>query len=401
MTGRDRFRVILASNLPHEMPMAVDTSIVRDAVTLRHQLHRQPEISNRETGTARAIVDFVRDHRPDEVITALGGTGVAAIYRGAAPGPTVLFRSELDALPIDELNDFGHRSQQAHVSHKCGHDGHMSMVAAIAPLLVRSPLARGRVVLLFQPAEETGEGAAAIRRDPRFAAIAPDYCFAIHNMPGYPLHQVLTREGTFAMASVGMAARLEGRTSHASQPELGVSPASAVARLLGELPSLGDTSDIDQFRLVTLTHATLGERSFGIAPGVAEVLATLRAAKDADLHALKTCAVERVAQAAKAAHLSLDVQWHDDFAATMNDPEAVRLIVAAAESLGLQLQRLPQPFRWSEDFGLFTQVSKGAMFGLGAGVDAPALHSPDYDFPDELIGTGLGIYGALISKLLG
>lgn len=382
------------------MNETIEHKIIDDAVALRHQLHARPEISNRETGTATAIVEFVRDHHPDEVITGLGGTGVAAVYRGAAPGPTLLFRSELDALPIDEPNAFSHRSRHAHVSHKCGHDGHMSMVAAIAPLLMRAPLARGRVVLLFQPAEETGEGAAAVRRDPRFGAIAPDYSFAIHNMPGYPLHQVLTRAGTFAMASVGMQTRLAGRSSHASQPELGVSPAFVVAKLLGELPTLGDTSDIDRFRLVTLTHATLGERSFGISPGIATVLATLRAARDEDLHALRARASALATQAAKSAGLGVQIEWSDDFAATTNDAEAVRRILDAASALQLDSLLLPQPFRWSEDFGHFTQISQGAMFGLGAGVDAPALHSPDYDFPDELIATGVSIYRQIIGQLL-
>lgn len=379
----------------------VDAQTVSHATALRRALHRAPEMSNQETGTAQAIVTFIRQFSPDEVIVNLGGTGVAAIYRGSKPGPTVMIRSELDALPIDEINDFAHRSVCDHVSHKCGHDGHMAMVAGLAPLLQRRPPERGRVVLLFQPAEETAEGAAAVRRDPRFASIAPDYCFALHNLPGRPLHQILVREGTFTMASAGMSARLEGRTSHASEPEKGVSPARALDVLLRELPALPEAPDLSDFTLVTLTHMKLGERSFGISPGKAEVLATLRAEKDADLQRLSERAEALVSTAAQKNGLLAATQWSDQFAATVNHPEAVRQIVHAAEFLGLDIHRLAEPIRWSEDFGLFTQVSTGAMLGLGAGVDQSALHSPDYDFPDALIPTGLGLFSRIIVQLLG
>lgn len=378
----------------------VDSQAVQAATTLRRALHRVPEISNHETGTARAIVEFVRNFSAHEVIVDLGGAGVAAIYNGIEAGPTVMIRSELDALPIDEANDFAHRSTHDHVSHKCGHDGHMAMVAGLAPLLMRQPPARGRVVLLFQPAEETGEGAAAVRRDARFASIAPDYCFALHNLPGYPLHQVVVRDGSFTMGSVGMSAVLEGCTAHASEPEKGVSPALALDVLLRELPTLGNAPGLDGFALVTLTHMKLGERSFGISPGKAEVLATLRTEKDADLQKLRQQATELIARTAQGNGLTAEVRWSDEFAATVNHPDAVRHIHRAAGALGLDTLVLPAPIRWSEDFGLFTQVSAGALMGLGSGVNHSALHSPDYDFPDELIPTGITLFRRIIAQLL-
>jgi amidohydrolase len=345
-------------------------------------------------------MEFVGRFAPDELIAKLGGAGVAAIYRGAAPGPTVLFRCELDALPIIEINDFAHRSIHEHVSHKCGHDGHMAMVAGLAPLMQRRRPTRGRIVLLFQPAEETGEGAAAILRDARFAAITPDYAFAIHNLPGYPLGQVVVREHAFSMASIGMAAVLEGRTSHASEPEKGLSPAKAVMTLVRELPDLPGTAGAQRFTLVTLTHATLGDRSFGIAPGRAEVLATLRAEEDADLERLRAYAADLVACAAREHGLHARVEWSDHFAATVNDPDAVRQVVNAAAALELDVHTMATPIRWSEDFGLFTRNTRGALFGLGSGVDRPALHSPDYDFPDELIPTGIAIFHRIVGQLL-
>lgn len=269
--------------MSHDAAGCIHPHDVRRATALRRALHRIPEISNHETNTARMIAAFVGEYSPHDILTDLGGAGVAAIYPGTEDGPTVMIRSELDALPINEVNEFEHRSMREHLSHKCGHDGHMAMVAGLAPSLMRRAPARGRVVLLFQPAEETGKGAAAVLRDARFSSITPGYCFATHNLPGRPLHEILVRENTFTMASAGMAATLKGRTSHASEPEKGISPASALERILRDLPCLARTAGLSGFALATLTHITLGERSFGISPGKAQVLATLRAERDSDL----------------------------------------------------------------------------------------------------------------------
>lgn len=379
---------------------ALGSQFTREVTALRRTLHRIPELANHESETAQLIARYVGEFRPDEIITQLGGAGVAAIYGGQRPGPTLLFRAELDALPIHETNDFDHHSRHGHVAHKCGHDGHMAMVAGLAPLLHASRPARGRVVLLFQPAEETGEGAAAILRDARFPAIAPDYAFALHNLPGWPLHRIVIRDGTFTMGSVGLSATLEGSTSHASQPERGRSPMRAIGLLLQELPALAVASDLTDFTLVTLTHLRAGEPSFGISPGRAELLATLRAAKDEDLQLIRGRAVDLVRRAAGESKLAWKVSWSDEFAATVNHPEAVNAIRSAAGHLGAATSNLPEPIRWSEDFGLFTQVSCGAMLGLGSGTDHAALHSPEYDFPDELIPTGIGLFRRIIAQLL-
>jgi amidohydrolase len=369
-------------------------------VTLRRALHRTPELSNRENGTARTIAEFVGGFDPDEIVTGLGGAGIAAVYRGSSPGPTVLIRSELDALPIAELNEFAHRSVHADVSHKCGHDGHMAMVAGLAPLLMRSPPARGRVVLLFQPAEETGEGAAAVLRDPRFAALRPDFAFAIHNIPGRPLREVIVREGTFTMASVGVSIELIGRTSHASEPELGVSPSRALAQLMHRLPQLATENGYDGFTLVTLTHARLGERSYGISPGRAEVLATLRAERDLDLERLRSRASALAAEAGREYGLHANVGFSDHFAASVNDAHAVSIVRAAAADAQLDVHTMPAPIRWSEDFGLFTQVCKGALIGLGSGIDQPALHAPDYDFPDAALSAGIHLFDGILRRVM-
>ena len=156
----------------------------------RQKLHAMPEISGEEVATAAEVIAFLAETAPDKVLSGLGNTGVAAVFDGAEPGPTVLFRCELDALPIEEISDIPHRSRLSGKGHMCGHDGHTATIAALARGFAKDRPKRGRVVLLFQPAEETGAGAAAVIADPRFAEITPDYAFSLHNLPGLPLGHV-------------------------------------------------------------------------------------------------------------------------------------------------------------------------------------------------------------------
>ena len=162
---------------------------------------------------------------------------MAAEFTGQAPGPTVLLRCELDGLPIREISEHPYRSEIPGKGHLCGHDGHMVCLLGVARVLRQRP-ARGRVILLFQPAEETGAGAQAVIEDPRWPELRPDVAFAYHNLPGRPLGEIGLRPGPGNCASRGMQVLLEGKSSHAAAPEDGLSPAAAMATLMTALPQL-------------------------------------------------------------------------------------------------------------------------------------------------------------------
>ena len=179
---------------------------IAELISFRRDLHRAPELSGAEVATAAAVQRFLAGG-PDHVIAGLGGTGLAAVYDGAAPGPTVLLRAELDALPITEQSTAAHRSAVPGTAHLCGHDGHMAILCGMGRLLQRARPPRGRVVLLFQPAEETGAGAAAVLDDPRFADLAPDAALALHNLPGLPLGHAALISGPACCASRGLLKR--------------------------------------------------------------------------------------------------------------------------------------------------------------------------------------------------
>lgn len=357
-----------------------------ELTALRHALHRRPDLSRAEGQTAATIAAELARLAPDQLLTGLGGHGVAAVFHGAAPGPTVMFRAELDGLPIHETGRAPHRSEIPGQGHLCGHDGHMAGLLGAARLTARQRPARGRVLHLFQPAEEDGSGAAAVIADPRWPSLRPDWAFSLHNAPGLPLGHAHLRPGPVNCASLGLILRLTGRTAHASQPETGTSPAPALARLIPELTALGPGGALTPgFRLVTVTHARMGAAAFGIAPGEAELWLTLRTLADADMAALRDAALHLAETTARAHHLTLATETRDDFAASVNHPEATARLAAACDTIGLP-HHPGDIWRASEDFGRFgTPPTRSAMLFLGAGETCPALHNPDYDFPDALI----------------
>ncbi len=369
---------------------------------LRRELHRHPELSGEEVETAKTIVKELAPLSPTKVITDLGGHGVAAVFDSGKEGPTVLFRAELDALPIQEKSDNPWASQVSGKGHLCGHDGHMMFLMGLGRILSRRPVEKGRVVLMFQPAEEDGSGARAVVADPAYAEIKADWAFAIHIEPGRPWGYVSTRTGLVNCASQGLQIKLTGKTAHAADPEDGVSPAQAVAKIVPALDALGNGGKLDDdFRLVTVTHFQVGEPTFGTAPGDGVIYATLRTARDEAMAGIADDARELATKAAGEAGLKVEFDVFDDFAASINDAEATDVAVAAMDALGIKNGDFGLPMRASEDFGVFGWGAKAAMLCMGPGDDYAALHNPDYDFPDDLLPTGISIFERITRDLLG
>ena len=230
---------------------------------LRKELHQNPELSDNEFKTAERIANFLHHLKPDEIIRGIGGNGIACIFKGKKKGPSVLFRCDMDALPIEESNDFDYKSVHNGVAHKCGHDGHMAIISGLADVFSKNRPERGQAVLVYQPSEENGQGANRILIDQKWQNINVDYAFALHNLPGFKKKAIVTKKGIFASASKGMIIKLKGKTSHAAEPENGITPAIAMAEIIKELSSLPQKEKaFSDFTLVTIIHARLGEIAF-------------------------------------------------------------------------------------------------------------------------------------------
>lgn len=376
--------------------MSLNTERIERVTALRRELHANPERSGQELRTAERIRAYIARLEPDELRVHVGGTGVLALFDSGTPGPVRLFRCELDALPITEENTFAHRSVVEGTSHKCGHDGHMAILCGLAECLSEERPASGKVWLLFQPAEENGEGAKAVLADERMRAINPDRVFALHNLPGIARGTVMVRDGAFTASVNSISVTFLGKTAHAAEPEHGIDPAPAMSAFFQQSLALNNNVPADpRMRVVSSVYAELGSKDHGISAGRAEVHLTLRCWTDEELLQLQQ-EVEAIATELAERHkLGLKIDHTQRFHTNQNDSAMVALVRSAAHEAGLHVEEALHPFKWGEDFGLFTAEYPGCMVGLGAGEDMPALHNPDYDFPDELIAHGAALFNQL------
>jgi len=361
---------------------------------IRRKLHQHPELSCHEARTARFVENKLQAFHPTKVIRHVGGHGLLVEYFFSEDGPTVLFRADMDAVAVQEPDDIPHHSQTPGVAHKCGHDGHTTILLRFARMLSEHPLTKGRVLLLFQPAEENGSGSKAVLDTKVLDYYQIDKAFALHNIPGYPLHAVLCKEGCFTCAVVSVSITLTGKTSHAAEPQKGISPIPAMLTIVDELSRWNNTDmQSDNYFLSTIVEIHVGEEAYGVSAGNGVIRATLRAKTDKLLHQhtgqLKNLVVTECERTPGLQH---EMEWLEPFSANENDPQSVSLIKSATIRNNLPYLELQTPFSWGEDFGLFTQQYKGAMFGLGSGENCAPLHSPQYDFPDEVIETGATLF---------
>ena len=351
-----------------------------DYISLRRALHEHPQTAGNEQFAHDTIVRHLQTLHPTKVYTNVGGYGVVAVWEAKDSQihashhsriPTVAFRADIDALPI---------------GHRCGHDGHTTILLRLAELVdkqfstLHSPLS---VLLLWQPAEETGTGSRAVLDTGILQQYDIRAIYGLHNLPGYPLGTVVLCPHTFAAASTGVVYHLDGRETHASTPELGVNPGLAVAEIINRFN--GFNGHDGEFRQSTLICVRLGQPAFGTSAGHAEVMFTLRAFTNDAMERLLSDANAAVDQIAARHGLKASRSLVEPFRATENDPACVKAIEKAAHDMPLSVVYKDIPNRWSEDFAEYLLEFPGAMFGIGSGEQQPELHHPDYDFPDALV----------------
>lgn len=367
---------------------------------LRTALHRYPDLSGDEAHTTAQIRAFLQGQGIEPWIENVGGHGLVYRIEGRLEGPATLLRADLDALPLIEGSGVEHASRVPGRHHACGHDGHATMLAgAVAALHDQRQFVRGTVYFLFQPAEETGEGMAACLAHPALRDLAIDNAFAFHNLPGLPLGTVMLHRRNAAAASTGLRIILRGASSHASEPYRGRNPIPMLADLVHVILSAPSAClPYGRSGLATLVHLQAGSEAFGTNPGSGSLGATLRADEQEDLEAMLAYLRQQVENRARAAGLDWAFELVEPFPATVNHAEAVAAAERSVAEVGLPLLWADHPFPWSEDFGHATRLWPGALIGLGAGTDHPALHSAHYDFPDALLVPGIRLWLALVTS---
>lgn len=378
----------------------IDRNQTGNLINLRKYLHQHPELSGKEEATQKVILSFLEHLKPTKIIKNIGGFGIAYIFDSAKSGPTLLFRADMDALPINEVNTIDHISKNAGVAHLCGHDGHSTILCGLAEIINKEPPEFGKLILLFQPAEETGKGADLVIQDKKFKEITPDYSFALHNLPGFEKNTVFCRPAAFASASTGVIIKLKGLSSHAAYPKDGNNPDLCIAELIKAYNSIPSKYCFDDFALLTIIHIKLGEVAFGTTPGDAVIMLTIRSFLNNDMDSLKSHIDSITNEICNKFTIDFKIELTEDFPATINDSNCFEIVKEAALNKDIKYELLSSPFRWSEDFGHFSKISKSAFFGIGSGVNHPQLHNENYDFPDEISEVGIKMFHGIYKRIL-
>ncbi|MBQ4249333.1 MAG: amidohydrolase [Clostridia bacterium] len=353
---------------------------IKKAAELRHTLHMHPELSGHEHKTMNMLIRFISDNT-SLYIEKRDGWFYALKECPYPKEGAIAFRADMDALPINEGSGLSYASVNAGVSHKCGHDGHCAALCAFALALDGMEVARS-VYLIFQPAEETGLGAAVCAPLLREKSITEVYAF--HNLGGYEEGEIIYRRGLTQPASEGLTLRFSGKTSHASEPENGKNPAEAISRLALYTKTLLNEAHAGIF-MCTVAGIKVGNGDFGISPGHGEIRLTLRAEYESELISAKERLINKAREFCKADGLSLEHESSDCFPETKNDAGCLEKVIKAAETLGLPAREMDRIWLASEDFGNYTKVCPGAIFYIGNGSAYPALHTAEYDFNDRII----------------
>ena len=257
----------------------------------------------------------------------------------------------------------------------------------------KDPLAQD-VYLIFQPAEEIGKGAELCRSLIKEKHIGEIYGF--HNIPGKPLGTVLVKDGTFACASTGLEIHMTGTPSHAAYPEAGRNPGYALARLLLQIEELTEQfNETKGFVRMTLIGMELGSENYGVAASDGYLRLTVRSEGEQVFHDY-LAEIRKLAEVmAQKEDLELSIKEIERFPSTDNYAKQVQKIRACAASHQIPYIELPEPMRWSEDFGWYLQETKGAFFGIGDGEDYAQLHTEHFEFPDSILETAVTMFAGL------
>ncbi|MBV9850679.1 MAG: amidohydrolase [Armatimonadetes bacterium] len=374
--------------------------ITPELIETRHHIHQNPELSDQEAGTARLVAARLAALGL-EVRAEVGGHGVIGTLRGARPGRTLALRADMDALPIGEESDLPYRSQNVGVMHACGHDGHTTVLLGAAQALAaeRDRIA-GSVRFLFQPSEETGQGAR--RMCAAGAMDGVDAAAALHAWPPLPVGQIGIRMGAMTASADTFDILIHGSGAHAAYPHLSADPVVAAAQVILALQTLV-SREIDPVEpaVVSVTQVSAGTAP-NVIPETVRLAGTVRTHSNAVREAIPERMRRVVEGVCAAGRAHAEIHFRQGTPPLVNDPSVAALIAdAAGETLGREnVILLPHASMGAEDFAEYLAYAPGALLRLGLGQPTP-LHAPTFDFPDAALPVGVRVLSAFALRFLG
>ena len=378
----------------------------KDHVELRHQIHAHPELAFEEHVTSELVAQRLSQWGYS-VHRGLGGTGVVGTLENGV-GRSIGIRADMDALPIQETTGLPYASRQPGKMHACGHDGHTASLLAAAEHLAAHRNFKGKVRLIFQPAEEGQGGARKMMEDGLFKLFPCDAVFAFHNMPGFPVGQFGFRAGAFMASSDTVIIKVKGRGGHGSAPHLAVDPVIACAHIILALQSIV-SRNVDPREVAVITVGSIhGGMAPAVIPDSVEMRATVRAFNPQVREQLRQRIKEVVtAQAATlGTEAEIDYQWR--YPVLVNEQASTDFArQVALDWLGPEgvMPKL-DPLTGSEDFAFFLQECPGCYLVIGNGVGEThatggcMVHNPGYDFNDAILPLAASYWVRLVEKFL-
>ena len=367
---------------------------------LRQDFHAHPEIGFTEHRTAARVADELRALGV-EVHEGIGGTGIVGVLRSGNGAGSVGLRADMDALPIEEENDFGHASRHPGVMHACGHDGHTAMLLGTARYLAETRAFSGTVRFIFQPAEEGLGGAQAMLRDGLLSRFPCDAIFGMHNSPGLKVGEFAIRPGATMAGGAFFDITVSGRGSHGARPEGGIDPVLAACHVVSALQSIVSRNVNPRDTAVLSVTRIDGGDAYNVIPNRATIRGTARAFRHETMDLIETN-MRRVAEHVAAGFgATASVEFRRLFAPLINDPAETDAIAEAASALvgAEHVDRDGGQTMASEDFSFMLEECPGAYIRIGNGDSAP-VHNPRYDFNDEIIPLGAALFATLVERKL-
>lgn len=371
---------------------------------IRHDLHRHPELGFEEHRTAGLVAGRLREFGID-VFEGVGSTGVVGVLERGSSGRGIGLRADMDALAISERNEFAHRSVIEGKMHACGHDGHTAMLLGAAARLAGDSDFDGRVYFIFQPAEEHGRGALAMMNDGLFERFPMDAVYAVHNLPALEVGRAAVRPGPIMACEDNFEIVIEGQGGHAAMPHLADDLIVTGAAIVNALQTIVSRrlKPTDQAVVSVTEFITDGTRN--VLPNTVVLKGDTRAFVSAVQDRLESSMEDIVAGICRAHGVRGRLHYSREFAATINsEKEAAGMAAAAREVLGADnVNDACDPILASEDFGFMLQAKPGCYLLLGNGGDGPGgcgLHSPGYDFNDDILPLGAALWVRLVEAQL-
>ncbi|WP_321949409.1 M20 aminoacylase family protein [Paraburkholderia sp. J10-1] len=378
---------------------------------LRRTIHAHPELRYEETQTSDLVAAKLTEWGI-EVHRGMGKTGVVGVLKRGTGKRMVGLRADMDALPIQELNTFDHRSRNEGKMHACGHDGHTAMLLGAAQHLARHGQFDGTIVFIFQPAEEGGAGAKAMIDDGLFEQFPVDAVFGIHNWPGMPAGYFGVTEGPIMASSNEFRIEINGVGSHAALPHNGRDPVFTAVQIANGLQSIitRNKKPLDT-AVLSITQIHAGD-AVNVVPNTAWIAGTVRTFTTETLDLIESRLRKIAESTAEAYDCSVDVAFHRNYPPTVNSSaeaqfaaEVMREVVGADH-----VDANVEPTMGAEDFSFMLLEKPGcyAFLGNGEGGHRDAghgagpcmLHNASYDFNDQLLPVGSSFWVHLATKFL-